>query len=227
MKIELEHISKRYGRKEVLKNVTLTAQSGSCIGILGGNGCGKSTLLSVLAGIRKASSGSFIYKEDEKEGLDLFKNRKVRSSLIGYVPQGTPLIEELSAKDNLLIFYERRELERELERGTLKLLGIDEYIDVPVRKMSGGMKKRLSIGCAVANHPRLLILDEPSAALDLICKQSIQRYLKAYKRNGGAILLATHDEEELKLCDTWYILKNGVSIPYDYDGDVARLIKKF
>lgn len=222
MNIELKHISKSYGRKAVLKDVSITAQSGSCVGILGGNGCGKSTLLSVLAGIRKASSGSFLC-----DGQDVFRDSRLRSRLIGYVPQGTPLVEELSARDNLLIFYRSSELERELERGTLKLLGIDEYIDVPVRKMSGGMKKRLSIGCAVANHPRLLILDEPSAALDLICKQSIQGYLRAYRRNGGAILIATHDEEELKLCNKWYILKNGLSLPYDYDGDVAKLIRHF
>lgn len=157
----------------------------------------------------------------------MLRDRRLRSKIVGYVPQGTPLVEELSARDNLLIFYGSGELERELERGTLKLLGIDEYINVPVRKMSGGMKKRLSIGCAVANHPRLLILDEPSAALDLICKQSIQSYLRAYKRNGGMILLATHDEEELKLCDKWYILKNGLSLPYDYDGDVSKLIRHF
>ena len=222
MKIELEHISKSYGRRNVLRDVSVTAESGMCTGILGGNGCGKSTLLSVLAGIRKASSGSFLC-----DGKDVFKDHRLRSQIIGYVPQGTPLVEELSARDNLLMFYKAKELERELERGTLKLLGIDEYINVPVRKMSGGMKKRLSIGCAVANHPRLLILDEPSAALDLICKQSIQGYLRAYKRNGGAILLATHDEEELKLCDKWYILKNGVAMPYNYDGDIAKLIRNF
>ena len=222
MNIELKHISKNYGRKEVLKDVSLTFESGSCVGILGGNGCGKSTLLSVLAGIRKASSGSFLC-----DSQDLFKNSRLRSDVVGYVPQGTPLVEELSARDNLRIFYGTRELERELMKGTLKLLGVDEYIDVPVRKMSGGMKKRLSIGCAVANHPKLLILDEPSAALDLICKQSIRAYLRAYKRNGGAILLATHDEEELKLCDKWYILKNGLSLPYDYDADVAKLIRHF
>ncbi|MBR4719305.1 MAG: ABC transporter ATP-binding protein [Lachnospiraceae bacterium] len=222
MKIELEHISKNYGRKRVLRDVSVLAESGTCVGILGGNGCGKSTLLSVLAGIRKASSGRFLCDD-----RDVFKDRRLRSQIIGYVPQGTPLVEELSARDNLLIFYKPKELERELERGTLKLLGIDEYINVPVRKMSGGMKKRLSIGCAVANHPKLLILDEPSAALDLICKESIQGYLRAYKRNGGAILLATHDEEELKLCDKWYILKRGVAMPYSYDGDVAKLIRNF
>ncbi|MCR5355861.1 MAG: ABC transporter ATP-binding protein [Lachnospiraceae bacterium] len=222
MKIELKHISKDYGRKTVLSDVSVEAESGSCVGILGGNGCGKSTLLSILAGIRKPTSGSFLC-----DGHDIFKDRRMMSELIGYVPQGTPLIEELSARDNLRIFYDNAELKRGLKQGTLKLLGIDEYINVPVRKMSGGMKKRLSIGCAVANRPQILILDEPSAALDLICKQSINGYLKAYKRNGGIILLATHDEEELKLCDKWYILKNGVSMPYDYDGNVEELIRNF
>ncbi len=222
MKIELEHISKNYGRRNVLRDVSVTTESGSCVGILGGNGCGKSTLLSILAGIRKASSGSFIC-----DGKDVLKDRKLRTKLIGYVPQGTPLVEELSARDNLLIFYKSGELKNDLERGTLKLLGIDEYIDVPVRKMSGGMKKRLTIGCAVANHPKILILDEPSAALDLICKKSINDYLSAYKRNGGTILLATHDEEELKLCDKWYILKDGVSEEYRYDGNIAALISRF
>ncbi len=222
MKIELEHISKKYGRKDVLRNVSVETESGSCVGILGGNGCGKSTLLSVLAGIRKPSSGRFLC-----DGHDVFKDARLRTKLIGYVPQGTPLIEELSARDNLRIFYGHKQLEKELAEGTLKLLGIDEYIDVPVRKMSGGMKKRLTIGCAVADHPGILILDEPSAALDLICKQSINAYLRAYKRNGGIILLATHDEEELKLCDKWYILKDGVSVQYNYDGNVEELIRNF
>ncbi|MCR5507351.1 MAG: ABC transporter ATP-binding protein [Lachnospiraceae bacterium] len=222
MKIVLEHISKNYGRKNVLRDVSVETESGSCVGILGGNGCGKSTLLSVLAGIRKPTSGSFFC-----DGRDMFKDRRNASRLIGYVPQGTPLIEELSARDNLKIFYGKEDLDRELSSGTLKLLGIDEYINVPVRRMSGGMKKRLSIGCAVANHPSVLILDEPSAALDLICKQSINGYLKAYVRSGGIILLSTHDEEELKLCDKWYILKNGVSVRYDYDGDVNKLIRNF
>ena len=100
MRIELKHISKNYGRKSVLKDVSITAESGMCIGILGGNGCGKSTLLSVLSGIRKASSGSFTC-----DGVDMLRDRKLRSKIVGYVPQGTPLVEELSARDNLLIFY--------------------------------------------------------------------------------------------------------------------------
>ena len=121
----------------------------------------------------------------------------------------------------------RKELERELDKGTVKLLGVDEYIDVPVKRMSGGMRKRLTLCCAVANHPKLLLLDEPSAALDLICKQKIHGYLRAYMRNGGTVFLATHDEEELELCNKWYILKDGVARSYDYDGDVGKLADQF
>lgn len=222
MLIELEHISKDYGKRNVLKDVSVSTESGTCVGILGGNGCGKSTLLAVLAGIRKATSGRFVL-----DGRDILNDRVMISSAVGYVPQGTPLIEELSARDNLLVFYKRKELDRELRGGTLKLLGVDEYIDVPVKKMSGGMKKRLTIGCAVSNHPKILLLDEPSAALDLICKQKINGYLRAYMRNGGTIFLATHDKEELDLCDKWYILKDGTAVEYIYDGDVGRLTEAF
>lgn len=216
--IEIRQIEKSYRKKEVLKNISFTVQEGSCVGILGGNGSGKSTLLSILAGVQKADGGSFLW-----EGADLFYNEKKRTELLGYVPQGNPLMEELTAWDNLRLWYKKAELEKELSDGVLAMLGISEFIKVPVRKMSGGMKKRLSIGCAVAAHPGLLLLDEPSAALDLVCKESIGNYLKEFKAQGGSILLATHDVQELGLCDVWYILKDGVLVPYAYDGDVHRL----
>lgn len=85
------------------------------------------------------------------------------------------------------------------------------------------MKKRLAIGCAVAHKPKILLLDEPSAALDLICKARISNYLLDFKANGGIILLATHDIQELPLCDELYILKNGVLNPYTFDGNINKL----
>jgi ABC-2 type transport system ATP-binding protein len=88
------------------------------------------------------------------------------------------------------------------------------------------MKKRLSIGCAVAKRPPILLLDEPAAALDIACKQSISQYLLRYKRAGGLLLLITHDLMELELCDRWYILKNGVLEPFVYDGDVEKLVER-
>lgn len=219
--IELNQITKKYKKKLILKDITLSVQEGSCVGILGSNGSGKSTLLSTLAGVQKADSGSFLW-----EGADLFSDESFRAKVLGYVPQGNPLMEELTAWDNLRLWYEKEDLKKELEDGVLAMLGIPGFIKVPVRKMSGGMKKRLSIGCAVANRPKLLLLDEPSAALDLVCKERIGTYLRNFKAQGGTIFLATHDVQELALCDTWYILKDGVLVPYEYDGNVHHLVGK-
>ncbi len=220
MKIEIKGIAKKFGKKEVLKDISFTATNGKCIGILGGNGCGKSTLLSILAGIQNCDKGSFLY-----EGKDLFKFSYQRSQIVGYVPQGTPLIEELNAKDNLLLWYDKETLKDELEKGVLKILGIGEFLNVPVSKMSGGMKKRLSIGCAISKHPPLLLLDEPMAALDLACKQEISEYLNKHKASGGIIILVTHDVLELKLCDECYIIKDGLISPFDFDGNIEKLVK--
>ena len=117
-------------------------------------------------------------------------------------------------------------LKQELENGVLAMLGIPDFLKVPVSRMSGGMKKRLSIGCAVAHHPKVLLLDEPSAALDLICKERIANYLLEFKRQGGIVLLTTHDIQELPLCDALYILKQGSLIPYTYDGKYHHLAGK-
>ena len=220
MEVQISHVQKKYRSKQVLKDISLQATGGSCIGILGCNGSGKSTLLSILAGVLHQDGGSFLC-----DGKDLFRDSALRSRLVGYVPQGTPLIEELTAKDNLLLWYTPEQLAQELETGVLKLLGIDDFLKTPVCKMSGGMKKRLCIGCAVANRPPILLLDEPTSALDLVCKENIARYLDTYKRSGGLLLLTTHDVLELELCDAWYIIRNGVLEPYQYDGNLRNLIE--
>lgn len=214
MEIQISNIQKRYGRQQVLQGISLTAESGCCIGILGCNGSGKSTLLQILAGVLKPDSGSFM-----ADGKNLWKH----PGAVGYIPQGTPLLEELSARDNLRLWYSRAQLEAELNGGVLQSLGIGDFLNKPVHTLSGGMKKRLSIGCAVAGRPPVLLLDEPTAALDLPCKQQIRRYLEVYKRSGGILLLTTHDISELDLCDQLYILQNGRLLPYTYDGDPDRL----
>lgn len=221
MKVEINHIKKGFGKKTVLEDVTFSAEGGECVGILGGNGSGKSTLLSILAGVQRSSKGEFLY--DDK---DLFTMPKVRSNAVGYVPQGTPLIEELTAKDNLLLWYDRKTLKRELSDGILLTLGINEFIKTTVSKMSGGMKKRLSIGCALAKRQPILLLDEPTAALDLACKETIADYIRQYKSLGGVVILATHDVMELDLCDKLFILKNGSLEPFEYSGSVRDLVER-
>lgn len=217
--MRIEQIQKKYGKKTVLKDITFSGEDGICIGILGGNGSGKSTLFSILAGVHKGNGGKFLYKD-----TDLFKNEKRRTEIVGYVPQNTPLLDELTAYDNLRLWYDKEAMQEALKNGVLGMLGIGEFLKVPVYKMSGGMKKRLAIGCAVAHNPKILLLDEPSAALDLICKERISNYLRDFKAGGGIILLATHDVQELPVCDKLYILKNGVLEEFEYDGNIHRLV---
>ena len=218
MQIQIEHIQKKYRRKEVLKDISLQASSGQCIGILGSNGAGKSTLLTILAGVLACDSGSFCC-----DGNDLLKNSRLRSQLVGYVPQGTPLMSELNAWDNLSLWYEKSALKKELECGVLNMLGIGEFLKTPVCKMSGGMKKRLAIGCAMASEPEILLLDEPTAALDLVCKENILEYFDAFRKRGGILIISTHDEQEIAMCDKCYILREGRLEEYNYDGDIHRL----
>lgn len=218
MTIEVQGIRKAYGKKQVLSDVSFSAESGQCVGILGGNGSGKSTLFSILAGVRRADGGSFFYG-----GTELLRHPGRVPKVLGYVPQTDPLMEELSAWDNLRMWHDKETLVRELAEGSLGLLGIDAFLKTPVRKMSGGMRKRLSIACAVASRPGILVLDEPSAALDLVCKENIIRYLTAYKEAGGIVLLSTHDVQDLTLCDECCILKEGSLRPYVYDGNYHRL----
>lgn len=216
----IQNISKSYKNKQILSDISFDAEPGSCIGILGCNGSGKSTLLNILAGVLKPDSGAFIF-----EKTNLFENHAFRSSTVGFVPQNPPLFEELNAWDNLSLWYDKNALKKELHNGVLKMLGIDEFLKTPVCKMSGGMKKRLAIGCAVCGNPKILLLDEPSSALDIICKQNIIDYLKDFKAQGGIIILATHDLNELEICDKLYILKDKKLSSYNYTGNPKELVQ--
>ncbi|MCH5254723.1 MAG: ABC transporter ATP-binding protein [Lachnospiraceae bacterium] len=209
--IEIEDLTSAYGKKEVLCGVNLSGERGECIGIVGPNGCGKSTLLSVMAGVLRPKSGSVYYY-----GRDALKNPVVFRKMTGYVPQENPLLEELSVYDNLRLWYpDKAQLQKELEQGFLQLLGIPEFVKMPVHKLSGGMKKRVSIGIALADEPPVLILDEPSAALDMACKEDVKRYLRIYLERKGTVVITTHEDGELSLCDSLYVMKNGKLIPVD------------
>lgn len=220
LNIEFNNICKSYGKKVVLDGLNLSANSGECVGILGKNGSGKSTFFSVVTGLQKGE-GSFLC-----DGEDLLTNTAKRNKKVGFVPQSPPLLNELSAKDNLLLCYSKKDLNKELDNGCLKMLGINEFLRLPVSKLSGGMKKRLAIGCAMSNNPDILFLDEPSSALDLICKENIYNYLNNFKNNGGIVILATHDIYEISVCDRVYVLKNGKLNLYDGSKEIKNLVEQ-
>ncbi|MDE5679619.1 MAG: ABC transporter ATP-binding protein, partial [Lachnospiraceae bacterium] len=172
--------------------------------------------LNILAGLRRADKGMIAFDGVAADCVVQGRQRPPKGSgqlfihYTGYVPQESTLIPELSVRDNLLLWYGDREvLERELAEGFLYMLGLSELCSQKVGKLSGGMKKKVSIGCALAGHPPILLLDEPGAALDLPGKAKIREYLQRYKGMGGTVLLATHEETELDICDKLYALKEG------------------
>lgn len=204
--LQATDISFYYGKKCILDGISLKAEPGTCIGIFGTNGCGKSTLLKVLSGVLSPKSGE-IYLHGEKAD----KKNGVFLKYTGYVPQDNPLMEDLTVLDNLKLWYthSKSDLHAELDHGVLRMLKLDAILKNKVSTLSGGMKKRLSIGLALASQPSVLILDEPTAALDLPCKEDIRNYLKLFMKHGGTILLSTHEEPDFKLCSQRCLLKNG------------------
>lgn len=216
--VKINDIRKSFGGNKVLKGISLQGNAGQCIGIVGTNGSGKSTLLSIIAGIRKADSGTI-----EICGKDISKKPRYVTEYIGYIPQENPVFPDLSVKDNLMLWYSDSKVtyEQAVSGGVIEMLGLTPILSQKVKTLSGGMRKRLSIAMAVANDPPVIILDEPSAALDLPTKLLIRDYLKSYVTRGGTVILATHDEEELSICNVLYVLVDGVlhNVPTTLRGD--------
>ena len=230
--ITVTGIVSSYGRKPILKGASFTAERGECIGIVGANGCGKSTLLSVLAGTLKPKSGTVIYGgrtawSDAGTGRMRGDSEVIRK-MTGYVPQENPLIPELTVYDNLRLWYpDKQVLRQELAQGFLSLLGIGEFSTKQVSKLSGGMKKRVSIGIAMAGMPPILLLDEPGAALDLVCKEDIRAYLRTYLDHKGTVVITSHEESELSLCSKIYVMKSGTLNQADKQLSGEALVKLF
>ena len=215
--IELKGIRKSFGKKLILDGLDLSVKRGQCIGLVGVNGSGKSTLLAIMAGALKADGGTIGYNGHEMTG------REDLSRWAAFVPQDNPLIDELSVRDNLKLWYAGTEirLKDALDEGLPKELGLQDVLDQRVHNLSGGMKKRVSIACALANDAPILLMDEPAASLDLVMKQDIRRHLDRYLERGGTVVISSHEEDELKMCDELYHLTEHhlQRLPKGIDGE--------
>lgn len=223
--IHVDNISKKYRNKTVLRNVCFDVFPGDCIGIVGANGSGKSTLLRILSGADKPDCGLLEYN-----GINLLNKHKLFSDYIGYIPQDNPLFDNLTVADNLKLWYceTKRDFLKECEAGgALEVFGLMPYMKYEVSKLSGGMKKRLSIACSIAKNPPVLILDEPGASLDLVCKSDICRYLEKYRADGGTVIITSHEDKELALCTRMLLIKDTDinEIPVATPDELRELIK--
>ena len=205
-------------------DVNLTVQKSQIIGIVGANGCGKSTLLQILAGLRLPDEGNIYLDGQQVKGS---AGRSLLLRYTGYVPQESNLIPEISVGDNLFLWYrDKHKMKQELESGFLHIMGIDKMYGIKAEHLSGGMKKRVSIGCALADSPVILLLDEPNAALDLPGKEQLREYFLQYQKMGGTVILATHDESDLEICDKVYVLRQGCISEIDRKLRGKELVEK-
>ena len=202
--LEVCDLEKSYGHHPVLRKISFSAKPGTCVGIVGGNGCGKTTLLSILAGARKPDGGRILF-----DGQEAVSNPKIFSQAAAYVPQENPLIEELTVRDNLRLWYRgsKKELEKDLISGPAAMLGVDQMLKKTVCTLSGGMKKRLSIACALSNHASVLILDEPTNDLDIQTLTILEDYLDRF---DGIIIIVSHDR---------YFLDRMVTRIFSFEGE--------
>ena len=211
--IEIKDLRKTYRKtrkspeKEALKGVDLVVPRGSIFGLLGPNGAGKSTLINILAGLVVKSSG-----EAKICGFDIDTHtRQVRAS-IGVVPQEIAMDVYFTPYQALELqagYYGVPKSERRSE-DILSALGLAEKRDAYVRQLSGGMKRRLLVGKALVHNPPVLILDEPTAGVDIELRRQLWEYVQELHAQGTTIILTTHYLEEAEeLCDQIAIIHNG------------------
>ena len=200
--VDVNGISKSYGGKTVLKQIDFKLAAGEQAAIIGRNGCGKSTLLSIMAGLLKPDSGSVSYFSH-----DIYKEKKTVGKYCGYLPQGDCLIEELSVRDNISLWSGKRGMP---DKDILDFFKLNEILDEPVAKLSGGMKRRVSIACTAVDWPSVLLLDEPTNGLDIYHKQDLREFLREFRKLNGIIVLVTHDEKEIEESSRCFELTDGM-----------------
>lgn len=205
MKIEIKNVSKKFKDIEVLKNVTMTLESGHIYGFIGHNGSGKSVLLKLICAFLKPSQGEILFN-----GENVINNNKFPPSTRALIE--TPnFISELSGLENLELLAEIQHKigEKEIEEA-LKKVGLEENKNKKYYKYSLGMKQKLGIAQVLMEDPDILILDEPFNGLDEKSASQIRNILVQEKQKGKLIILATHIKEDMNvLCDKMYKFDSG------------------
>lgn len=213
---------KRYGKFEALKGVSLQIQEGEFFGLLGPNGAGKTSLISVIAGLSRANSGRVTVK-----GFDVVSQfRNARRSL-GVVPQELVFDPFFTVRECLRItsgYYGLRNNDAWIDE-LLGHLELSNKADSNMRALSGGMKRRVLIAQALVHRPPVIVLDEPTAGVDVELRQTLWRFIRRLNTDGHTIVLTTHYlEEAQELCQRIAMLKGGNVVAMD---STAKLLKRF
>ena len=230
--IEIKNVSKSFGDKDVLKDINLYINQGEFLTLLGPSGCGKTTLLRMIAGFLQPDSGAILLDGKDLAGTSPYERP------LNTVFQRYALFPHLDVYDNIAFGLKLKkvpqdEIDKRVRR-VLKLVAMSDYEDRDVETLSGGQQQRIAIARAIVNQPKVLLLDEPLAALDLKMRKDMQIELKEmHKQLGITFIYVTHDQEEaLTLSDTVVVMNEGriqqIGTPTDiYNEPVNSFVADF
>ena len=223
--IEITGLKKSYGDIHALDGVDLKLPSRKCFGLLGPNGAGKTTLMNVISTYIRPDEGDVVV-----DGWKTTEHEQLTRSKLGVVPQEISIYENLSARENILFFgglYGRSPavLKKRMNE-LLDVLGLNERADEPVKRYSGGMKRRLNIACSLAHEPEIILMDEPTVGIDPQSRNFIYEFIEGLKNQGRTIVYTSHYMEEVeRLCDFVAIIDHGKIIAKGTTGELIEMVE--
>lgn len=224
--IEIRNLQKTYagGKKSppkvALKGIDLDVPQGAFFGLLGPNGAGKSTMINILAGLVLKSGG-----EARILGHDIVTDMRAARMSLGVVPQELVLDTFFTVREALDIHAGYYGVPKEKRRTSeiIDALGLTDKADIHARRLSGGMRRRLLVAKALVHSPKVLILDEPTAGVDVELRTQLWQYVRELNKNGTTVLLTTHYLEEAEeLCDTIAVINHGEVVACDKKTTLLR-----
>ena len=215
--IAIQHINKRFGKVQALKDINITVENGEVFGLVGPDGAGKSTMFNILTTLLKPDSG-----EVEVLGMDVVKDYLKIRQVIGYLPGVFSLYPDLSVQENLAFFatmYKSSILDNmSLIKPIWKQLV--PFKDRPAGKLSGGMKQKLALCCALIHRPKLLFLDEPTTGVDPVSRKEFWDILKDIQHKGVTVVVSTPYMDEATRCDRIALIQSGEIIKIDTPNNI-------
>ena len=220
--IEVYHLSKRFGDRVALNNVSFTVKRGQIFGFLGPSGSGKTTMIKILTGQLIADEGESIILGQKSPNLASSELEK-----IGIVSDTSGFYEKMSLYDNLLFYRKFYNISQSRVDDLLKRVGLYESRKIVAEKLSTGMKQRMLLVRALINKPEVLFLDEPTSGLDPVTSQIIHELILELRASGTTIFLTTHDMNEATfLCDYLALLNKGKLVEQGIPSDLIQKYNK-
>jgi lipopolysaccharide export system ATP-binding protein len=209
-------LKKRYRKRTVVSDVSLTVESGEVVGLLGPNGAGKTTCFYMILGLVPIDAGSVMLDGEDLTHLPIFRRSRLGLS---YLPQEASIFRKLTVEQNIRAVLELQGLEDEEVQARLEGLLDDLHVAhlraSPAVSLSGGERRRVEIARALATEPRFILLDEPFAGVDPIAVLDIQQIIRFLKERGIGVLITDHNvRETLGICDHAYIINQGTVLAF-------------